>query len=157
MTTHSKWQIGIFFSGNPTNKTVIGTVYTWGLLLVANYLDQSLWSTNQKYRVAVRSNLLHSFLEVHNCVASFTIHGKLHEFGAEKPMETQSNNLGQNCWFLAHYYFMRTAGSLKIRNQPKIFFLKFFFKKGKHPRLVQISLYLLFYFILFLDRWLWFL
>jgi hypothetical protein len=28
-------------------------------------------------------NLLHSFLEVHNCVAPFTSHGKLHEFGAE--------------------------------------------------------------------------
>jgi len=26
------------------------------------------------------------FLEVHNCVASFTSHGKLHEFGAEKPI-----------------------------------------------------------------------
>jgi len=33
---------------------------------------------------AVRSNLLHSLLEVHNCVAPFTSHGKLHEFGAEK-------------------------------------------------------------------------
>jgi hypothetical protein len=57
----------------------------WGLL-IANHLDQSLWSTNQKYWAAVRSNLLHSFLEVHNCVAAFTSHGKLHEFGAEKPI-----------------------------------------------------------------------
>jgi hypothetical protein len=32
------------------------------------------------------SNLLHSFLEVHNCVGPFTNHGKLHEFGAEKPI-----------------------------------------------------------------------
>jgi hypothetical protein len=34
----------------------------------------------------VKSNLLHSYLEVHNCVAPFTSHGKLHEFGAEKPI-----------------------------------------------------------------------
>ncbi len=27
-----------------------------------------------------------SFLEVHNCVAHFTNHGKLHKFGAEKPI-----------------------------------------------------------------------
>jgi hypothetical protein len=32
----------------------------------------------------VRSNLLHSFLEVHNCVAPFTSLGKLDEFGTEK-------------------------------------------------------------------------
>jgi hypothetical protein len=25
-------------------------------------------------------------VEVHNCVATFTSHGKLHEFGAEKPI-----------------------------------------------------------------------
>jgi hypothetical protein len=57
----------------------------WGLL-IANHLDQSLWSTNQKYWAAVRSNLLHSFLEVHNCVTPFTSHSKLHEFGAGKPI-----------------------------------------------------------------------
>jgi len=32
------------------------------------------------------SNLLHSFSEVHNCVVPFTSQGKLHEFGAEKPI-----------------------------------------------------------------------
>jgi hypothetical protein len=32
------------------------------------------------------SCLLHSFFEVHNYVAPFTSHGKLHEFGAEKPI-----------------------------------------------------------------------
>ncbi len=73
------------FLGNPTNKTVSGTAYMWGLL-IANNLDQSLWSTNQKYWAVVRSNLLHSFLEVHNCVAPFTSHGNLHQFGAEKPI-----------------------------------------------------------------------
>ncbi len=73
-----------FLFGNPTNKTVTGTANTWELL-IANHLDQSLWSTNQKYWAAVRSNLVHSFLEVHNnCVAAFTSHGKVHEFGTEK-------------------------------------------------------------------------
>jgi hypothetical protein len=32
------------------------------------------------------TNLLHSFLEVQNCVGHFTGHGKLHKFGAEKPI-----------------------------------------------------------------------
>jgi len=35
---------------------------------------------------AVRSNLLHSLLEVHNSVAPLTSHGKLHKFSAEKPI-----------------------------------------------------------------------
>ncbi len=65
-----------FFFDNPTNKTVTGTAYMWGLL-IANHLDQSLWSTNQKYWPAVRSNLLHSFLEVHNSVAPLISHGQL--------------------------------------------------------------------------------
>jgi hypothetical protein len=33
-------------------------------------------------------NLLHSFLEVHNCVATLTCHGKLLKFGAEKPISS---------------------------------------------------------------------
>ncbi len=66
-----------------TNKT--GTAYMWGLL-IANHLDQSFWLTNQKYWAPVRSNLLHFFLEVHNCVAALDQPGKLHEFGAEKPI-----------------------------------------------------------------------
>jgi hypothetical protein len=32
------------------------------------------------------SDLQGSFLELHNCVAPFTSHGKLHKFGAEKPI-----------------------------------------------------------------------
>jgi hypothetical protein len=39
---------------------------------------------NQKYGAALMSNLLHSFLELHNCVAPFTRHDKLHEVGAEE-------------------------------------------------------------------------
>jgi hypothetical protein len=72
-----------FFWGNPTNKTVTGTAYTWELL-TAKHLDQSLWSTNQKYSAAVRSNLVQFFLELRNCVALFTSLSMLHEFGAEK-------------------------------------------------------------------------
>jgi hypothetical protein len=78
-------KFSFFFLGNPTNKTVTVTAYTWGLL-IANHLNQSLWSTNQNYWATIRSNLLHSFLEAHNCVVPFTSHGKLHEFGAEKPI-----------------------------------------------------------------------
>jgi len=55
-------------------------------LLMAIHLDQSLWSTNKNYWAVVRSNLLHSFLEEHSCVAPFTIHCKLHKFGAGKPI-----------------------------------------------------------------------
>jgi hypothetical protein len=55
-------------------------------LLIANHLDQSYGLSNQKYWATVRSNLLHSFVEVHNCVGPFTSQGKLHEFGAEKPI-----------------------------------------------------------------------
>jgi hypothetical protein len=57
-----------------------------GELLIANHLDQSLWSTNEKYWDAVWCNLLHSLREVHNCDAPFTRHCKLHKFGAEKPI-----------------------------------------------------------------------
>jgi hypothetical protein len=61
-------------------------LYIHGELLIASHLDQSLWSTNQKYWATVRCNLLHVFREVHNCVAPFTSHSKLHEFGAGKPI-----------------------------------------------------------------------
>ncbi len=68
-------KFSFFFFGNPTNQTVTGTAYTWELL-IANHLDESLWSSNQKYWAAVRSNLLDSFLEVHTCVEPFTSQGK---------------------------------------------------------------------------------
>ncbi len=64
--------LAVFF-GNPTSKIVSGTAYTWELL-IANHLDQSLWSTNQNYWAALRSN------------AHFTSRGNLHEFGASKPI-----------------------------------------------------------------------
>jgi hypothetical protein len=53
--------LGFYILGSPTNKTVTGTAYMWGLL-IANHLDQSAWSTNQKYWAAVGSNLLHTLL-----------------------------------------------------------------------------------------------
>jgi len=55
--------LAFFFFCNPTTKTVIWTAYKWELL-IANHLDQSLWSTDQKYWTAVRSNLLHSSVKV---------------------------------------------------------------------------------------------
>jgi len=82
----------VFFPGNLTNKTVTRTAYTWELL-IAKHLDQSLWSTNQNNWAPVRSNLLHSFLEVHNCVAPFTRHGNVHEFGAEKPISWPNRHI----------------------------------------------------------------
>jgi hypothetical protein len=43
-----------------------------GGLLIANHLDESLWWANQKHWAAVRSYLLHSFLQVHSSAALFT-------------------------------------------------------------------------------------
>jgi len=52
-----------------------------GGLLIANHLDQSLWWANQKHWVAIRSYLLHSFLQVHRAAAApFTSHGNLHNY-----------------------------------------------------------------------------
>jgi hypothetical protein len=54
-------------------------------LLIANHLDQSLWSTNQKHWAAVKSYLLHSFLlQVHTVVAPFTSHRKLCNYAKSK-------------------------------------------------------------------------
>jgi hypothetical protein len=77
--------LAVLFFGNPTNKTKL-ELHIHGGLLIANHLDQSLWSTNQKYWAAVMCNLLHSFWEVHNSVVPFTSHVKLHEFVAQKPI-----------------------------------------------------------------------
>jgi hypothetical protein len=56
-----------------------------GGLLIANHLDQSLWWANQKHWVAIRSYLLHSFLQVHRAAAPFTSHGNLHNYAEPKP------------------------------------------------------------------------
>ncbi len=39
-----------------------------GGLLIANHMDQSLWRAAQKHWAAVRSYLLHSFLQVHSAL-----------------------------------------------------------------------------------------
>ncbi len=74
--------------------------------------------TNQKYWAAVKSNLLHFFLEVHTCVAHFTSHGKLHEFGAEKPIswakQTYFDLFTINCSVWSH--ILSTGGEC-ITNQ----------------------------------------
>jgi hypothetical protein len=56
-----------------------------GGLLIANCLDQSLWRANEKHWVAVRSHLLHSFLQVHSTSAAFTSHGNLRNYADPKP------------------------------------------------------------------------
>jgi hypothetical protein len=40
-----------------------------GGLLIANHTDESLWWANQKHWAAVRSYLLHSFLQVHSAAS----------------------------------------------------------------------------------------
>ncbi len=58
----------------PTQKNCWNWEQQFGgrLLLIANHLDQSSWSTNQKHWATVRSYLLHSFLEVHRaCCCAF--------------------------------------------------------------------------------------
>jgi len=81
-------------------------------LLIANHPDRSLWSTNQKYWAAVRSNLLHSFLEVHNCVA-LRFH-RPWQVGAEKPISwakpAHLDFLTINCTVWSH--ILSTGGDL---------------------------------------------
>jgi hypothetical protein len=75
-----------FFFGSPTNKTETGTAYTWGTtnskppppIIV---IDQSEMPSRSQVQFITLS-----FWEAHNCVAPFTSLGKLHEFGAEKPI-----------------------------------------------------------------------
>jgi hypothetical protein len=54
----------VLFWCNPTNKTETGDSKYVGGLLITNHLDRSLWCANQKHWAAVRSYLLHSFLQV---------------------------------------------------------------------------------------------
>jgi len=60
-------QVLVMYSfATPPIKLKLGEQIGKGLL-IANHLDESLWSNNQKYSaVAIRSYLLHSFLEVHS-------------------------------------------------------------------------------------------
>jgi hypothetical protein len=45
-----------------------------GGLLIANHMDESLWWANQKQGPALKSYLLHSFLQVHSATAPRTSH-----------------------------------------------------------------------------------
>ncbi len=67
---------------NSTNKT---GQQVGGGLLIANHLDESLWSTNQKYWAAVRSCLVHSFVQVHSAAAPFTSHRNHSKYAEPKP------------------------------------------------------------------------
>jgi hypothetical protein len=69
-----------FVFGNPTNKT--GTVGTTNSKPWTNHYDRPIRNTKPQ-------SLYYTFvLEVHNCVAHFTSHSMLHEFGAEKPISS---------------------------------------------------------------------
>jgi hypothetical protein len=57
-----------------------------GGLLITNHLDQSLWWANQKHWAAVRSYLLHSFLQVHSAAEPFTSHGNVINYAEPKPL-----------------------------------------------------------------------
>ncbi len=65
-------------------KLKLGQQFGWRLL-IANHLDQLLWWVNQKHWASVRSYLLHSFLQVHNCAAPFTSHGNERNYAEPKP------------------------------------------------------------------------
>jgi len=74
---------------NPTYKTETGTANRWGWTTIANHKVESLWWTNQKHWAAVRSYLLHSFVQLHSIgwlVGSpFTGHGKAYNYAEQKP------------------------------------------------------------------------
>jgi hypothetical protein len=76
------FKFSCFIFGNTTNKTVTGMHIRGGLL--ANHLELIIMIDQSEILTVVRSNLLHSFLEVHICVVPFTSCGKLHEFDAGK-------------------------------------------------------------------------
>jgi hypothetical protein len=71
------------FFGNPTNKSVSGTAYMWGLLN-SKPPEPILMIDNHRYWAAVRSNLLRTVLEVHNCVAPCTSHGQAPQIWCRK-------------------------------------------------------------------------
>ncbi len=69
---HNPSLVSYFFS-TPPIKLKLGQ-QIGGRLLIANHLDQSVWWANQKHWPAVKSYLLHSFLQVHNATGPFTSH-----------------------------------------------------------------------------------
>ncbi len=76
----STWPWANIFSDKTETGTQIG-----GRLLIANHLDESLWWANQRNWAAVRSYLLHSFLQVHSAAVPFTSHGNVHNYAYTKP------------------------------------------------------------------------
>jgi hypothetical protein len=54
-------------------------------LLITNHLDELLWSANQKRWAAVRSYLLHSFLQVRHSAGAFISHGTMQNYAEPKP------------------------------------------------------------------------
>jgi hypothetical protein len=70
-----------FLASNPTNENC-----NWNCIYVGITYSKPpgpIIMINQS-ELLIQSNLLHSFLEVHNYVVPFTSHSKLHEVGAKK-------------------------------------------------------------------------
>jgi hypothetical protein len=74
----------MYSSATPPIKPKLGPQIGGGLLK-PNHLDESLWWANQKHWAAVRSYLLHSFLQVHSVAAPFISHGNTHNYVEHKP------------------------------------------------------------------------
>jgi hypothetical protein len=78
-----------------------------GELLIANHLDQSLWRTNQKHWAAVRSYLLHSFLQEHSAAVPFTSHITLPNYAEPKPFFLSQTSIWWT--FFIQFYFTYPA------------------------------------------------
>jgi hypothetical protein len=74
-----------------------------GKLLIANHKDQSIWWANEKHWAAVRSNLLHSFLQVHSTAGPRTSHGNLRNYPEAKTTIFLSQT-GTGSIFFIHLY-----------------------------------------------------
>jgi len=75
---HIQLQLYVSFANPPIELKLVRQMGVG--LVIANHLEQSLWCTNEKHWAAVRSYLLHSFLEVDNAAAPFTSNCRLYNF-----------------------------------------------------------------------------
>jgi len=70
---------------NPTHKTETGTANRWETTNSKPPGRIIMMGQSETQRVAVRSYLLHSFLQVHSAAAPVTIHGNLPNYAEPKP------------------------------------------------------------------------
>jgi hypothetical protein len=107
--SHPTWAIYFFYT--PPIKPKLGQQIGWGVL-ITNHFDQSLWWANKKYWAAVRSYLLHRFMQVRNVAAPFTRQHKLWSFDEPKPFSWAKpayfHFSSSNCTVLDH--IVKTPG-----------------------------------------------